>query len=302
MKNPKIRLQIKKILIPMDFSKTSFKALDHAIFMARRFGSEIILLNANEGLVVNTEPGYFVPPTFQADYEKVVLEQSNKHLGAVAERVKKKGVMNVQCRAVIGRTHPEILAAAKKLKADMIIMGTHGVSGVKEFFMGSNTFRVIRDAKIPVLSIQRSQKFPGFKNILLPFRDKPHAREHVDYAIDLARVYGAQLHVLAVETEFTKAHRKRVALQAQQIKEIAGHFGVKCSVKTIEHVYLAETILNHARRINADLIMNMAQLDREDITEYFTGPVSQQLVNHSPIPVLSIHPKFNPDTIDLRFY
>jgi nucleotide-binding universal stress UspA family protein len=46
----------------------------------------------------------------------------------------------------------------------------------------------------------------------------------------------------------------------------------------------------------------MARLDREDITEYFTGPVSQQLVNHSPVPVLCIHPSYNPDSIDLRFY
>jgi len=298
----KHNFQIKKILIPVDFSKTSLKALDHAVFMAKLYNAEITLLHASEGIMVNTEPGYFIPPTFQQDYEQHVIGQSEKHLTAIAERVKKKGIENVKCLSVIGRTPKEILDASKKIKAGIIIMGTHGVSGVREFFMGSNTFRVIREARCPVLSIQRASKNPGFKNILIPFRDRPHSREKVDYAIDLAKMYKADLHVLAVDTEFTKTHRKKVALQASQIQEIASHRGVKCSVKIIEHVYLAETILKHAQTVKADLIVTMARLDREDITEYFTGPVSQQIVHHSPIPVLSIHPSYNPDMIDQRFY
>jgi len=295
--------QIKKILIPLDFSKTSLKALVHAVFMAKLYRAEITLFHASEGLMVNTEPGYFVPPQFQQDYEEHMMDQSEKHLQAIVERVKKKGVENVKCLSLMGgRTPKEILDTAKKLKSDLIIMGTHGVSGVKEFFLGSNTFRVIRDARCPVLSVQRAIKNPGFKNILLPFRDRPHAREKVDYAVDLAKMYGAKLHILAVDTEFTKAHRKKVALQANQIQEIAEHKGVKSSIKVIEHVYLEETILKYAQKVNADLIVVMARLDREEITEYFTGPVSQQLVNHSPIAVLSIHPSYNPDTIDLTFY
>jgi nucleotide-binding universal stress UspA family protein len=297
----KSQLQIKKILIPLDFSKTSLKALDHAVYLAKLFSSEITLLHASESLVVTTEPGYFIPPSFQEDYEKTMTDQSTKHLNNISDRLQKKGVQ-VKCLSVIGRTHRMILDTAKSIKADIIVMGTHGVSGAKEFFMGSNTFRVIRDSKCPVLSVQRAIKNPGFKNILIPIRDKPHSREKVDYAIELANKYGATLHVLAVDTEFTKTHKKKMALQANQIQEIAKHKGVPCKTKIIEHAYLSETILKHAQAINADLIVSMSSLDREDITEYFTGPVSQQIVNHSPIPVLSIHPKFNPDTIDLRFY
>ena len=298
----KPRFLIKKILIPLDFSKTSLKALDHAVTIAKRSQASITLLHSADAFLVNTEPGYFVPPTFQEDYEKSIQTQSDKHLADIAERVRKKGIMEVNCVTSFGRTTKVILDAARKMKADLVVMGTHGVSGVKEFFMGSNAFRVIREAKCPVLSVQRSSRSTGFRTILMPLRDKPHSREMVDYALDLARLFGSTVHVLAVDTEFTATHRKKVALQAQQIQEIAKHRGIVCKLKTIEHVYMAETILKYAEKIGADLIVTVSSLDKEDITEYFTGPVSQQLVNHSPVPVLSIHPSFKTDTIDLRFY
>lgn len=294
--------QIKKILIPIDFSKTSLKALDHAAYLAKISDAEITLLHVPESLSVTTGTGVFDPPDFHEDYEKNIADQSNKRLDELAAGLKKKGNLKVNTLTVIGSPKKEILNVSKKIKADLIVMGTHGASGIKEFFIGSNTFSIIKDAKCPVLSVQKDQKSPGFKNILVPFRDKPHSREKVNYAIDLALLYNATIHVLGIDTEYTKAHKRKIELEAEQIRKIVEKKGLTCKVKVIESDYLADTLLKHAAAIGADLIISMSDMDRMSIVEYFSGPYAQQLVNHSPIPVLSIRPQFNPNTIDLRFY
>src|SRR5207249_2642011 len=122
---------------------------------------------------------------------------------------------------VSGKVHSEIVKAADEIKADIIVMGTHGVSGFREFIMGSNTFRVVHDAHCPVLSIQKHTKSVGFENILIPFRDKPHSREKVNYAIQLAKMYGAVLNVYGVNTENEDAYLRKLELEAEQIKRIA---------------------------------------------------------------------------------
>ncbi len=294
--------KINKLLIPIDFSKTSLKALDHAAYLAKLCDAEINLLHVPESLSVSSGTGFFDPPVFHEDYEKGIAEQSNKKLNDIADRLRRKGNKKVNTLTVIGNPKTEIINISKKIKADLIVMGTHGISGIKEFFIGSNTFSIIKDAKCPVLSVQKNQKNPGFKNILVPFRDKPHSREKINYAIDIGKIYGATIHVIGIDTEFTKAHKRKIELEAEQIKNIVEKKGLKCKVKVVSNAYLADTLLKHAVQTGADLIISMSDMDRTNITEYFSGPYAQQIVNHSPIPVLSIRPQFNPDTIDLRFY
>lgn len=294
--------QIKKIIIPIDFSKTALKALDHGVHLAKLCNAEITLLHVAESLSVNAGRGLFDPPTFHEDYEKSISDQSNLRLNEIADKIAKKDKLKINTLTIIGSPPQEILNVSKKNKVDLIIMGTHGVSGAKEFFLGSNTFKVIKNAKCPVLSVQHHQKNPGFKSILVPFRDKPHSREKINYAIDLALLYGSTIHVLGIDTEFTKSHKRKIELEAAQIKKIVEAKLIPCKVKVISHVYSADVVLKHARVFHADLIISMSDLDRMNITEYFSGPYAQQLVNHSSIPILSIRPQFNPDTIDLRFY
>lgn len=298
------KFQIKKILVPVDFSKTSLRALDVAAKISKTLKAEIILLHVSAGLYENLEPDYFsmTPLIPLADYQNSFIDQSNQHLNNLANKLKLQGIEKVSVMTSTGKIENEIIEQSKKTKADLIVMGTHGVSGITEFFVGSNTFRVIRNAKCPVLSIPKKTKVQIFKNILVPFRDKPHSREKVNYAIDLALMFSSTLHIIGIDTEFTKSHLKKIKLEADQIKAIAKEHGVECKTKIISNAYAGDVVLKHARDINADLIISMSDLDKMNLTEYFTGPFAQQIVNHSPIPVFSIRPKFNTDTIDLRFY
>ena len=295
-------LKIKKILVPLDFSKASLKALDYAVKISDVSEAEINLLHVSEGIYQNLEPGYFVAPVAPLDYQEVFIEQSNRHLERIAGVLKNKSDNKITTLTIAGNVHKDVLNIAEKNKADIIVMGTHGVSGTREFFAGSNTFRIIRDAKCPVLSVRQKNKALAFKNILVPFRDKPHSREKVDYAIDFAQKFSSVIHILGIDDEFTKSHKKKIEMEAIQIKTLVEEYGIKCSTKVISDSYLGDVVLRHASSVNADLIISMSDLDKTSIKEYFTGPFAQQIVNHSAIPVLSIRPQFNTDTIDLRIF
>jgi nucleotide-binding universal stress UspA family protein len=237
-----------------------------------------------------------------ASYEKSLIKHSKEHLLKLAQKLKKKEGINVNTIVNTGWVKEEILETAKSTRADIIIMGTHGVKGFREFITGSNTFRIVNEAHCPVLSFRKDNDKLGFKNILIPFRDRPHSREKVDYAIRMAEIYGAKITVLGIDTDDDSATFKKLVLEAEQIKSIVEKHGLECSIKVKSSPYLVEKVLKYANKKNVDLIVIMADIDRMRVSELFMGPFAQQMVNHSPIPILSIRPTFNPDTVDLHGY
>lgn len=293
---------IKNILVPLDFSKTSLNALNHATQIAKVKNAKLVLLNALEYIIPLEDRRAFSTSLSTAELSNTLEKNSNEQLEKLATKLKNKGIKSVVTLTVYGGLSQRISETVIDEKIDLVVMGTHGVSGFREFFIGSNTFKVIRDIKCPVLSVNKDAKAEPYKNILLPYRDKRHSRENVDEAIGMAQMFGGKLNILAVDTEFRKSHKKKLDLQVKQIIKFAERSGVKATGNVIEHVYVGETILKYAKRKKIDLLVIMSDLDRMDITEYFTGPFAQQVVNHSPIPVLSVRPRVNPDKIDLTFY
>jgi len=296
--------KVKNILIPVDFSPTSMKAVDHAVVMAKMNKAAITLIHVSEITSAYAGANEYISTSVVSlvNFEKEFLAKIKKQLQELAGKIIIEGVEKVETISATGRVHKEIVEASKKMKADVIVMGTHGVSGFREFVMGSNAFRVVSDAECPVLSIQHHTKSAGFKNILVPFRNKPHSREKVDYAIALAKMYGAEINVLGIATEDDKAELKKLSLEAEQIKRIAEKQKVQCTVKVISGVYIADSVLKYAKKVKADLFIAMADMDKVSISEIFMGPFAQQIVNHSSIPVFSIRPTFNADVVDMRFY
>ncbi len=296
--------EIKKILVPVDFSDISLNALDHAVNLAKLNKASITLIHNTEAMMTNIYPGDYYAPAINnlASYEKEVFDKAKEHLKKLAEKIEKKNKIKTTAVNTSGWIREEILNTAEKIKADIIIMGTHGTKGFREFIIGSNTFRAINEAKIPVLSIHPNAKTISFKNILLPFRDDPHSREKVDYAIKIAEIYGSTIHVLGIDMEKSKSSAKKMELEAAQIKNIVEKHNIKCKIKVQSSDYISDNVLKYAKKVNADLIVIMSDMDRMNISEYLMGPFSQQIVNHSPIPVLSIRPTFNPNTIILHGY
>ncbi|MGP8215532.1 MAG: universal stress protein [Bacteroidia bacterium] len=290
--------EIKRILVPVDFSGTGEKVMEQAILMAKKAKATITLITVLEGPLSNVGPDLFgLSINHIEKYEDAIMDWVKQHMEAFKRKLIAGGVIKVDYIIEKGSPYKKILTTAQKIKADIILMGTHGVSGVREFVIGSNTFRVISESPCPVLSIQKHIKKAGFKEILLPFRDKAHSREKVEYAIGIANLYGASIHVLGISYDKDPSAVKKIQLEADQIIRIIKKASVNCTEEVIKGDYKEKLILEHANKIKADLIIAMSDLDIIEISEFISGPFIQHLVNHSRIPVLSIRPKYNPNPI-----
>ncbi len=145
-------LGIKSILIPTDFSTHAEKALKYAIPFARQFGAKLTLLHVIEPVAT---------PDFEAAFPIALENEKAKEfcigvLRQTAEKFDVKSELLEQKLVRFGRSHHEITEAARTLKVDLIIIATHGRTGLKHVFLGSTAERVVRHAPCPVLVI-RSQ-------------------------------------------------------------------------------------------------------------------------------------------------
>ncbi len=146
---------VKKILVPTDFSEPSNEALQTAVGFARVFGAGIELVH------VFVEPAYVLPPpvemaTFPFDMTQVLMRLETA-LEAQRDRVREAGIP-VEMTTLQGRAAPEIVAHAKKVGADLIVMGTHGRSGFQHALLGSVAERVVHHSPCPVLVVPARER------------------------------------------------------------------------------------------------------------------------------------------------
>lgn len=281
-------MAIKRILIPTDFSETAQLAIEHGTYMAHLFKAKIFLLHSI------TTPVY----SMMTEESDVLIESGVRHevdqeqkLHKVADELVKK--YNVDMTPIVINASPAkgIAEAAKENKIDIIIMGTHGVSGFDEFFAGSNTHKVVNLAPCPVISVQASSKWVGFSNIVLPIDNDLHSRQKINNAIELAKVYKSTVHILGLlEIDAEDMEEKRLEIKLDSLEDKLNHAGIPFSRKLIRGHNLAVEAMNHSAEVKGDLIVIMTGHE-SDMTGMFMGAFAEQIVNHSKIPVMSIKPE-----------
>ncbi len=142
-------LQIKKILVPSDFSVSSNRAFRYSLELARQFGADLVLMH-----VFEPAPGPGLNGNGATEREDVLLK--TKNLRAWATLAKTEGIATkVAVRNGLA-TH-EIVEGAKELDTDLVVIGTHGHTGWKHFCLGSTAERVVRAAPCPVLVVREKE-------------------------------------------------------------------------------------------------------------------------------------------------
>lgn len=275
--------EVKKIAVPTDFSDSANVAVEYAVEMAKNFGSEITLIHVLEQ---GAYAGIFSPSNKTEYVEK---ERAQLHLQEAANALENKHGINVSQVIRSGRIYDEIITAAQEAGADMIVMGTHGVSGWAEFFAGSNAFRVVTQAPCPVLTIQSHAKKQGFKNIILPLDRTPETRQKVRYATTLAKKYGSKIHIASLLLEDSAEIRYDFAKKVKQITDYLEKEGIEHEENTLVGDNLATMTMNYSESKKGDLIVMMTEQEY-NLTGFLMGPFAQQIVNHCKLPVLSVSP------------
>jgi universal stress protein A len=143
-------MQIKTILCPIDFSEVSANAMEYAVFLASHHHAELLLLHVVEYLqeFEHYQILVFTPQELAKEMEKQAYEQLKK----LTEQIKK----NIKVKTIVrqGKAFMEIIREAKEKDMDLIVMGSHGRTGISHMLMGSVAEKVVRKAGCPVLIVR----------------------------------------------------------------------------------------------------------------------------------------------------
>lgn len=145
------RFRLKTILVPVDFSSFSDKSLDYAVAFAQQFQAGIVLLHVVEPMVY--PENYMTIPTVSDDINSSLVKAAEEKLAVQRQRINPDQV-DVKAMTRLGRPYVEITGAAKELRVDLIILATHGHTGLRHVLLGSTAERVVRHAPCPVLTVR----------------------------------------------------------------------------------------------------------------------------------------------------
>jgi nucleotide-binding universal stress UspA family protein len=144
--------RIRRILHPTDFSKASGAAFTKSVELAKANHAELVLLHVLAPPVPMMGEGY-VPPRVYQDLYASARAYGQKALDALGAKAKKAGV-RAKTLLSDGMAHAQIVRAARSLRADMIVIGTHGRTGLAKLFLGSVAGRVVSTATCPVMTVR----------------------------------------------------------------------------------------------------------------------------------------------------
>jgi nucleotide-binding universal stress UspA family protein len=234
-------------------------------------------------------------------YNANLKKNIEKQLENIARQIKKDNTIKVSIKVVLGVPHKEICSIASEEEVDIIVMGTHGVSGVSEFFVGSNASKVVASASCPVITIQKSPKTKGFKNIILPIRSEFNSRQKVDYVVEMASLFSATILVTGFADKKDKADQAKMKQYVKQVEKYLAKLKMKFNTTILIDDNFTKAILVHATKNKADLIAIMNEHDFS-LDQIIKGPYAKQFVNHSHIPIFSIPVYSDPDMMSYSPY
>jgi nucleotide-binding universal stress UspA family protein len=286
-------IKIKRILIPLDFLSAGQLALEQGAYMAKLFNAQLYLVNVieiNEFVYTGYESAFALP----IDSEKI--ENSAKtNLEGYITRIKNHYGINPISIVKRGKVVSEITELAEELNIDIIIMGTHGASGFKEFFIGSNAHKIINNSTCPVITFQEHTKSLGFKNIVLPIDNSLHSRQKVVYAVAIAKHYNSFVHILGLmlqdfdEFSDENVEKNKFMIKIKSVEKVLAKSKIKFSTEIRLGNNTANEALKFSKEVGADLIMIMTDHESH-LNAPILNPFAKQIINHSQIPVMSINP------------
>lgn len=274
---------MKKIIVPVDFSEYSERALQTASYLAKFFDAEVLpvhMLELSNALISRSESAVNEQTVF---YYKLAEKRFKEFLD-------KDFLKEVKVTPIIKhfKVFSELNALARDENADMIVMGSHGATGVKEFFVGSNTEKVVRNAEIPVLVIKNEAVTTSFKSAVFACDFSDEDIEPYQQAKALLAQFNCTVNLLHVNTpnskfRSTKEMQEKVASFLQKAE---GSIANLDKVHYVADYTIEDGILEFSNVHGKDVII-MATHGRKGLQHFIEGSISEDVANHATLPVLT---------------
>jgi len=266
---------MKKILVPCDFSDPAVQAFKFAVDIANQSNGEIILLNVIE-LPVMHDTVLMPTLNFEQAFLSDMKVNAEKNFNKMKTKWAKDGP-KVSSFVEYGPITTTINQFVEDKKVDLIVMGTKGASGFKEFLVGSNTEKIVRWSDVPVISVKKSTKGSSIKNIVFPNALRADEETLTMKVKDLQAFFKATLHVVYFNTpaNFRKDVDTKEKLQAFAKRYMLKNYTLNVYNDLSEEAGLA----NFSREVGADIIA-MATHGRRGLNHLMSGSIAEDVVNH----------------------
>ncbi len=274
---------MKTIIVPIDFSSDSINALEHAIKISNKIDASIRMIHVQKS-------NNFKVPKFFVDFNKMYSNDVNDYFKILTDKYTSKITNKLDYVLRKGKVYKEVIEQTNKDNAYMIICGTHGISGFEEFWIGSNAYRIVSNAECPVLTIRNGYLRKSIKKIILPIDMTRESRQKTKFTVEFAKYFNAEIHVVSVKETNTPAVVERIEKYVTQTTEYIKEKGIKCINDSLFGSNITESTIEYAISVDADLISIMTE-QVSSTKNLWLGKYAQQMVNHSPIPILSNHIK-----------
>ena len=271
---------MKKILVPCDFSRPAINAYRFALNIASRSGGTVHLLYVVE-LPVMHDPLLMPVLSIEQDYMDDLKAKSEKNFQKLVEKHKVKGV-KVKTEVVFGPVTRMVIDYADTKTADVIIMGSHGASGVREFFVGSNAEKIVRTSPVPVF-VLKDLYDDQIERMVFPYAtETDDQKSFVTKVTQLQKFFKAHIDLVWINTpgvfyrDIDMTKRMSAFAKRYRLKNYTIHI--------FNDLNEREGIINFTGAINGDLIV-MGTHGRKGIVHLLSGSVTESVVNHVKWPI-----------------
>ncbi|MFD2935276.1 universal stress protein [Spirosoma flavum] len=280
-------LTIKRLLVPIDYSQTALNALDLAVAMSQRHKAEIRLTH----VLTSFQDDYtWEDGNLLEDSSKSAVEKEILRLRHLAETISATHSIACSFECRIGIVCDKIVEAATEFNADLIVIGTHGSSGIRSYFMGLEAYRVVKAAACPVLTVPNHQKWTDFHEIIFPVRPMAGTMDKYDLARTISHKNNAHLTVLGLLDRHDKLKNEILTSVIETLKNQLTQDEINGDMLLLETDSVPYSVYQKASELHADLIIINSDIDTTSKFSLF-GPFVEQIVNHAKVPVLAIRPK-----------
>ena len=266
------------VLIPTDFSEVCGNAISHGVKLAKFLGYKVCILH-----IINKET-------------KAALKKKNVGVDYVDWRLKeykkyytKKYDVDVETLAVEGSIFTTIGEVATQIKANVMVLGTHGKKGLQHVF-GSYALKVVIESPIPVIVVQKRSFKEGYRNIVFPISNDLEPRQAVQWAKLIAKLFSANIHILQAPEKFAEL-KSRLQVITKQITEIFDEEKVPYNITTAyKSSNFAEEIISYSVMKHADLVMIMTRPNIDVPGFSLSGWNERLMFNEAQIPIMCVNP------------